>query len=183
MEGTPEQRNMYFFTKIIQSLRLNYKQVSELTGYSQQLISWWIVSDDCKLSNIVKLFEKLGIRIECYYTPLDDSPITYKAQNFDLEIDGNLPKIPGAGLYPAADAFAEILSNCVRLRWLADFIMATSTDLNSFCTAMEYNYFTIYQMFLRDDIKMSRIYDIARKTHQKVNWKLTALASDEGEQK
>lgn len=176
-ETAIEQKNMIFFIKIVKSLGLNYRQFSELTGVSQQLISWWLMVDDCKLSNIISVFDKLGMKIECSYSPLPGSKYVFSSERFSIEIE-DLPAIKTKSDNNKNDVLDEALRKNERLRFLAEFINGLEIGLTSFCKNIGIQYFNIYQWFKKDDIKISKIYDIADKTQQKVNWKLTSLKND-----
>lgn len=169
------QNNMGFFTKLVKSMKLNYKRLSEITGYSQQLISWWISSDDCKYSNIIDIFDKAGISISCHFEPSPDSKYVITQDRYAMRIS-NLPN-----LNPTADNHAELVIDQVlqgngRMRFLAEFIDKTGIGLSGFCTELGVKYFTVYQWFKKDDIKISKIYIAAEKFKQNVIWEVTAKA-------
>lgn len=172
-----EQKNMNFFVKIVKSLKLSYKQLAELTGYSQQLISWWLMTDDCKLSNIIGVFEKLGMKIECSYSPLPGSKYVFTTDKFSIEI-GEIPIIEKISENEKNVVIDEAIEKNGKLKFLAEFIDALGIGLVAFCKNIGYQYFTVYQWFKKDDIKISKIYDIANITQQKVNWRLTSLQKE-----
>jgi len=177
-ETAIEQKNMNFFIKIVKSLKLSYKQLSELTGVSQQLISWWLMADDCKLSNIISIFEKIGMKIECSYSPLPGSKYVFSTEKFTIEI-GELPVIETKSDNDKNLVIDEAIRKNGKLKFLAEFIDGLEIGLVPFCKNIEFQYFTVYQWFKKDDIKISKIYEIANRTQQKVNWKLTSLKKTE----
>jgi len=163
--------NMAFFVSIVRSLNLNYKRLAELTGVSQQLISFWIATDDIKLSRLLDIFDKIGIRLECSFIPISGNTFVTKNDDFTIEI-GDLPQFKPK---PSEknEVIGRMLSNNVRLRFLAECIDNTGMDLVQFCKEMNYQYFTVYQWITKDDIKISRLYEIAKKTRQTLKWKVT----------
>lgn len=172
-----EQRNMYFFEKIVKTLfkNMSYRQLAAETGYSAQNISWWLISDDCKLSTIYSFFAQLNIKIQCYYTPA-------KPEKENLKINTDTSIIIDEGVVinrktasRSNNAIDTAMEKCINMRWLVQFIDDKRWTLEQFSAAIEYKYFTVYEWFRHDDIRISRIYDIARKTGQIVNWKLEQL--------
>lgn len=169
------QSNMSFFTKLVKSMKLNYKRLSEITGYSQQLISWWLSSDDCKYSNIIDIFDKAGISISCHFEPSPNSEFIITQDRYAMRIT-NLPN-----LNPTIDPRAELVIDQVlqgngRLRFLAEFIDRAGIGLTGFSAELGMKYFTVYQWFKKDDMKISKIYMAAEKFNQNVIWEVTAKA-------
>lgn len=170
---TDVKKNMAFFTKILKSLKLNYKQFAERAGISQQLISWWLTSDDCKYSNIVTSFEQIGIDIGCHYEPLPDSKFVVPAipeDNFSIIIDG-VPVVaaedPEQGL-----VINQVLAGNGKLRFLAEFIDGLGLDIRTFSEKIDSNYHVVYSWFKKDDIKISKINLVGDRYQQKVVWTL-----------
>lgn len=166
-------RNLDFFTEIIRNIGLNNNKLAELSGISQQLISYWIGSDDIKMSRLMDLFDRIGITIECSYSPLQERRTIEDSsgdRKFTLEI-GNLPSFSRAP--EKNDVIKEALSGNGRLRFLAEMIDGRYRDLMEFCRQTGLQYFTCYQWFAKDDIKISHIYDIAGRTGNTVSWKVT----------
>jgi len=170
-ENPPKRTNMAFFVTIIRNLRLNYKRLSELTGVSQQLISFWIMTDDAKLSRMTDIFDKLGIELKCSYVPSPGSSLITKGTGFSIEID-NVPEFSRQET-ERNEVIGKILRSDAKLKFLAELIDRSSSGLVQFCKDMGYHYFTVYQWFMKDDMKISKICEIAEKTNQTVNWKIT----------
>ena len=167
--ATPERRNMEFFTKILKSLKLNYKQFSELTGVSQQLISWWLTSDDCKYSNIISSFDKLGIDIACHYEPIPGSNFVIEEDDYSIQID-SLPQLGQAGDNEIGQVIDQVLAGNGKIRFLAELIDGLKMDIKTFSRQIASSYHVVYSWFKKDDIKISKIYLIGDRLQQKVVW-------------
>lgn len=170
-EGNSERQNMAFFVKLLKSLKLNYKQFAEMTGVSQQLISWWLASDDCKYSNIVSAFKEIGIDIACCYEPLPESNYVIAEDKFSIHID-SLPELGRENDAEQGLVIDQVLAGNGKLRFLAELIDGLKMDLKSFSEEIESNYHVVYSWFKKDDIKISKIYLIADKLQQKVVWQI-----------
>lgn len=164
------KKNMAFFTKILKSLKLNYKQFSEKTGLSQQLISWWLTSDDCKYSNIVTSFDQIGIDIGCHYEPLPDSKFVITEDDFSITIDG-VPDMTAEDQEQGL-VIDQVLAGNGRLKFLAEFIDGLGIDIRTFSEKIDSNYHVVYSWFKKDDIKISKINLVGDRFQQKVVWTL-----------
>lgn len=169
--------NMAFFTKILKSLKLNYKQFAENTGISQQLISWWLASDDCKYSNIVSTFEKIGFDIKCHYEPLPDSqfviPSVLPENNYSILIDG-VPIMADED-QERGQVINQVLAGNGKLKFLAEFIDGIGMDIKSFSEKIDSGYHVVYSWFRKDDMKISKINLVADRFQQKVVWTLKSI--------
>lgn len=175
---TDGKKDMAFFTKILKSLKLNYKQFAERTGLSQQLISWWLTSDDCKYSNIVSSFEKIGIDIKCHYEPLPDSrqfviPSVLPENNYSILIDG-VPIMAGED-QERGQVINQVLAGNGKLKFLAEFIDGIGMDIKSFSEKIDSGYHVVYSWFRKDDMKISKINLVADRFQQKVVWTLKSI--------
>lgn len=162
--------NMEFFTRILRSMKLTYRQFAEKSGVSQQMVSWWITSDDCKLKNIISSFEKIGIDISCHFEPLPGSKFVIQEDNYSINID-SLPDLTKKSQAPML-VIDQVLEQNGNLRFIAKLIDGLGLDIKSFCQQLDLSYTAIYQWFKKDDIKISKIYEIADKLQQKVVWDL-----------
>lgn len=164
-----ERQNMEFFIKILKSLKLNYKQFSELTGISQQLVSWWLTSDDCKYSNIISCFDKLGIDIACHYEPIPGGNFVINEDDYSIQID-SLPELGQTQDAELGQVIDQVLSGNGKLRFLAELIDGLKMDIKSFSQHIGSSYHVVYSWFRKDDIKISKIYATGDQLQQKVVW-------------
>ena len=164
-----DQQNMGFFVKILKSLKINYKQFSELTGVSQQLVSWWLSTDDCKYSNIINAFDKLGIDISCHYEPMPDSRYVINEDTFLIQID-SLPQLNTKSETEQCVVLDDVLENDGNLKFLAELIVGLRMDIRSFAQEIDSNYHVVYTWLKKDDIKISKIYKIGNTLQQRVAW-------------
>lgn len=161
-----KNRNMEFLVRIMMKMNLNQREVSERTGYSQQLISYWLKKDNCKYSTIVDLFERMNLKIECSYAMTVE-----RNDEYEVEFNDMLSLADGK----RNQMMDKYLSENRPLRFLALLIKSTNLTLKRFCEEYDLDYTHIYHSLSNDCIKVEQIYDIARKTNTKVKWKLSSL--------
>ncbi len=66
---------MSFFRELVKTvLKINFAQLARRAGVSQQYISYWMCVDDARLSNIINLLAKIGIKLSCKYDVLPIAP-------------------------------------------------------------------------------------------------------------
>ena len=174
-EGKEELLNMSFFTKILKTIGINYTELSEKSGFSAQLICYWIKADDCKLENIKKVFRSLGIAITPSFRAKTKQGILFDTENYNIESE-NISIFVKNGESKVLKMSAEKEGN---LAFLAKFILENGFTLNQFCTIVELNYNLMYRWLEKDDIMISKLYHIAQKMQQRIVWKIEPMEEDQ----
>ena len=78
---------MSFFRELVKTvLKINFAQLARRAGVSQQYISYWMRVDDARLSNIINLLAKIGIKLSCKYDVLPIAPTIINGYNYRLVI-------------------------------------------------------------------------------------------------
>lgn len=169
------QRNMYFLECLLEDLNLNVNKLSKLVGMTQQSIQWWFTVDDGSLRKIKDTLAKIDIRLECSYEenarerPEENDNYTLSIDK-DLQLNIHHRKDTSDTLWRAIEADGNIA-------FLARFIQKQYGDIKTFAERTKIPKPTVYSWFYRDDIKISDINAIARKSSRKVNWSVTAMKS------
>lgn len=175
-EGKSTELRMSFFTTILQSLKIPYTELAKKSGYSQQLISWWIHTDDCKLSNIIKILESVNVKITPSFSPKNNSTVLFSASNFRIEAED-------ISAFIKLDEKGKVLQNSIdhngNLAFLARFIKEQKMPLQQFSNIVELNYNLVYRWFEHDDIMISKLYQIADKLDQTIVWKIEPIKKNE----
>lgn len=178
--GEKDKLRMSFFTTIIESIGIPYYELAKQSGFSQQLISWWISTDDCKYSNVVKILETLNIKITPSFQPKNQTKSIFSSEQYKIEVE-NLPFLLNK------NEKNELLMSCIekngRLAFLAQFIVDQKLNLGTFSSIVEINYNLLYRWLLKDDIKISSLYQIADKMDQTIVWKIEPLKLEKNENK
>jgi len=169
------QRNMYFLKCILENLNLNCHKLSKMVGMTQQSIQWWFTVDDGSLKKIKDTLAKIDICLECSYEgetkerPADN-------ENYTLSIDRDL-QLNIRRKKDVKDTLWRTIENEGNMAFLARFILKQYGDIRTFADSMGIAKPTVYSWFYRDDIKISDINAIGRKSSHKVNWSVTAIKS------
>lgn len=164
-----EKKNMAFFTKILKSMKMNYKQFSERSGVSQQLVSWWLTSDDVRYSKIISAFENLDIDISAKFEPLPGNNFVISENDYSIQIS-SLPVFDNTAEEEPGLVIDQVLAGNGRLRFLAELLDSMKMDIRGFSQNIGSTYHIVYSWFKKDDIKVSNINLIAERFQQKVIW-------------
>lgn len=166
---TDQVRNLQFFDTALSKMNLSYRKVSELTtGISPQRISWWIASDDCNYKTMVSLFEQLNVTLSCAFKPINPNSVNEQISNCSVNLE-NIPEF-GKKEKKTSSVLNDVIYSKGTLAWLAKFIKKQSRTLVDFCNTFNIEYYTLYYCFKKDDIKISRLYEIAQKTQHQLVW-------------
>lgn len=175
----PQHKNMAFFLDIIKRLNLNYTDVARAAGITPQLVAYWINHDDIKFSKLIEVLKALKIRVECVYSDTDDEeeyynkyPWMHDRNHWFYELDMTSLKNYKNELSGKGSVIDNAISSNARLKFLALLIKEMNLSLVEFCEKIKRNYQSMHHCFKVDDIKMSIVYDIARKTGRKLIWNL-----------
>lgn len=185
-EGRTDDRNLAFLENLIESAGYNQKTFSEKVGTTPQAINWiFSVKDDCNLSKVEEFVSVLGFDIKVQFTyPKNNTQATgieanapkkqkYKVgtSGITVIIDGKLNKAT-RHTYPVPK-YIENYPDNGRLCFLKDLLVNKACTLIVFSEETGIPAYSIRQIFLRDNIRVSTIMAIAQKLGLNIIWKLT----------
>jgi len=176
-------RNLNFLIQAMRSLKLTPAAMAKLTGNTPQMINWWFVSDDCRYSTLRESFAKMNIELDCMLQELPDSPFvgckSLDAQVFTggensvvFTLRLNDTFIDLSESQKSSQSILDSLDDSSNMKFLADFIKSHGLNIYSFSRMVSFEYPTMYGFFSRDDIRISRLMEIARNGKLQVNFSL-----------
>lgn len=175
-------KNMNFLVKILKELNINYTDLARAAGVTPQLVAYWIDHDDIKLSRLISALKALNIKIECHFQKIQESNTIELSDNiYDLQmynVHRYKKELPGTGF-----VIENAIASNARLKFLAELVKEMNLSLIEFSEEVDRKYQSMHHCFKVDDIKISIIYDIARKTGRRVRWRLSPLKEDEENQR
>lgn len=175
-------KNMNFLVKILKELNINYTDLARAAGVTPQLVAYWIDHDDIKLSRLISAMKALNIKIECHFQKIQESNTIELSDNiYDLQmynVHRYKKELPGTGF-----VIENAIASNARLKFLAELVKEMNLSLIEFSEEVDRKYQSMHHCFKVDDIKISIIYDIARKTGRRVKWRLSPLKEDEENQR
>lgn len=175
-------KNMNFLVKILKELNINYTDLARAAGVTPQLVAYWIDHDDIKLSRLISAMKALNIKIECHFQKIQESNTIELSDNiYDLQmynVHRYKKELPGTGF-----VIENAIASNARLKFLAELVKEMNLSLIDFSEEVDRKYQSMHHCFKVDDIKISIIYDIARKTGRRVRWRLSPLKEDEENQR
>ena len=177
-EGREDELRMKFFADVVDALGIKYRQLAKISGKSPQTISWWISTDDCKLSTVQETLAAAKVKIEPTYEPKPNKQETVQettiesGKNFSIKIS-NINLIAPARNDSAT--IEKLMKKNGRMKFLADLINSQRMSLFIFCKLTNLNYSMVYRWFQINDIRISHMYDIANKLNQKIIWNVSPI--------
>lgn len=179
--GQEKTLNMSFFIDLYKSLGYNGQTIARAAGMTEQTVNWWIRSDDCKYKNLVYLFQKIGIKLCPHLEQKKDKTTAkqeqkeYKILITDIEIDGGHYKEIRSTKY--LQNIAD--SPTARLNFLAQALDDENYTISTLAEKTKIPAYNIYRWFQTDDIRISKLYDVARKTDMVIIWQIRPLTEEE----
>lgn len=146
-------------------------------GYLQQQINHWYATDDIYLAQLYNIADKQNLKIDIAFDakdPLDqlfEGTIDYGTASVEIGSFANIMEIP-EGLYESAPEILERHKEG-RLKFLADFVIRHRVPYSTFCRKVGVNPAQFKVWMQTDDIKLSKIYAIAKAYGTNIRWKLS----------
>ena len=173
-------RRLSFLTNIFKAYGYNNSMIAKKVGTTQQSMSWsFNVADDCRLSQAEEFLSVLGLDLK-----VEIRKDEKKNRRIDLadkkegnnsgvkySIEGDIigdvhwinPKMP------------DYINECTpdkRMYFLATYIPSLGLNMKQLMEMTDMEMTSLRYIFAKDDIKISRIFDIARSTGGEIIWKV-----------
>lgn len=176
--GENSSRRMYFFDQILKKLGYSYNVLAERSGFSSQLIGWWLVADDCKYSNLVKVLKSINVGIEPTFEDKDNKNQIINVER--CEVRGTLPPAPKKQCKNeiGSEILKKRLEEGGNLKFLAEFIRESGITLSAFSRKIKTDYTCFRRWLTIDDIPVSKLYQIAEAFDKKIIWNITDLTKE-----
>ena len=175
-ENRENERRLAFLHTLIKSRGLTLKAVAEKLGVTQQLLTWiFSVRDDCRLSMAQNIAAVIGYRLEIEFTryPVLLSDTSFQSCNgVSVRVQIDQDDI----ILGRVNPLPEYVRNCKpgdRMYFLACYIDGMNMPITKLCQSMETDMSSIRYIFINDDIKVSKLFQIAQSTGGKITWKLS----------
>ncbi len=175
-ENRENERRLAFLHTLIKSRGLTLKAVAEKLGVTQQLFTWiFSIRDDCRLSMAQGIAAAIGYRLGIEFTkdaamPSDSSFQSSGGVNVRVQIDQDDIILGRANPLP------KYVRNCKpedRMYFLACYMDSINKPITKLCQTMQTDMSTIRYIFINDDVKVSKLFQIAQTTGGKITWKLS----------
>lgn len=166
------ERNMYFFLTILEQLKLKPTEFARLSGCSQQLINWWLLSDDVKYQNIVMSFAKIGYKLEAEFEKPKQEPKVIANVNYIISIGDKIISSPDKTKGKDVTLKAAIERN-KSSAIIARMIYSLNLSINEFCKKYTIDQRLFQEQLTKERIKISLLYKLSKLTGLKIIWKLT----------
>lgn len=176
--GGDTTRRLHFLDQILKTLGYSYNELAERSGYSSQLIGWWMIADNCKYKHLIKVLQSINIGIEPKFEDKEASTEIIKEERYELR--GTLPSLPKK---TAKEDIGSIILN-KRLEeggdllFLAQFIKESGLTLSAFCKKIKTDYTCFRRWISTDDIPISKLYEIADAFDKKIIWNIRDLTKE-----
>lgn len=178
-EGREYEKTLYFIDAILKRMGISWHEFGSAAGFSNQLISWWQVSDNMKLSNVMACFAARNIAIAPEFS---DNAVKTEEMRFDMvddkfEIHGAIPR------KAAETDNSRYVEDCYRDRnrrlwFLAKLIKESGESGRQFAIKAGLSPAVLIRFMENDDIMVRKIYEIASVYGKKVTWRLEAIPED-----
>lgn len=153
------------------------KRLASEAGYVSQQIQYWYKNDNLTIEQLYKIAEAQNLKVEAAIEA--NNPFDNLFEGV-VEIDGTTIEICGVSdLNTTAD---ELFATCPevlerakggKLKFLADFIIRNKMPYSSFGRKVGVNPTQLKLWMELDNIKLSKLYNIAEAFGTKIKWKLT----------
>ena len=174
-EGTTGQRRLAFLVDIYRSLGYTQKAFAEAVGMSQQLLNWYIsVTDDCSISMLERMLAAIGLKVKLR-VELPEK----EAQSKSFDNTGVRSRIEGvfAGITatPTLPPYIQTCAPQSRLFFLRKTIEETGLPAAEFARKCEFDPALLKHYFVHDDMKVSKVYAIAKAMAAEIVWTINPL--------
>ena len=173
---TYEIERLIILDLIRQKTGLALRTLAQDAGFFQQQMNHWYSTDDIYIDQLYKIAEAQKLQIEVSFDakdPLDqlfEGTIDYGTASIEIGSFANIMDIP-EGLYESAP---EILKRHKggKLKFIADFVIRHRVPYSTFCGKVGVNPAQFKLWMEQDDMKLSKIYAIAKAYGTNIRWKL-----------
>lgn len=146
-------RNLRFLVDFMKAAGVGTNQVAQLMGVSRQAVHHWFVKDDMKVSQIQRLFELCGYRIE-----------------FELQKETAVSSLPVRVTMSVVNPAGP-----QRLAFLKNALDRYDVSKESLAARLNVGKTTLYNWFKSDDCFLSYIYAIALVEDMKLDIRIAPL--------
>ena len=174
---TYEIERLIILDLIRQKTGLSLRQLATDAGYFQQQMYHWYDVDDITIEQLYKIADAQGLKVDVSFDakdPMDQlfsGVINYGNASIELGSFEKLTEIP-ADLYVCAPEIPERAKGG-RLKFLAEFVIRHRVPYSTFCRTVGHNPAQFKVWMETDNIKLSKIYDIANAYGTQIKWKLS----------
>ena len=171
-KGDVNDRRLSFVENIIKMKGMNWRQVSAQCGISPQMLSWYVTKDDCYLSILKNILTSIGIKTDL---SLSNSNKQKTPKKYQYMVVGNIMNYDTDN-GSMVDKYPAFIKECIaaggQMKFLADYIVNGSYRVKDICSKIGVTESTLRYYFTQDDIKVSRVYEIADALGEKLIWEL-----------
>lgn len=177
--NTTDTRRLAFLSNIMKAYGHNQKTIADALGCTQQNIYWiFSVRDDCQISRAEEILAICGLTLEIKLenTALGRPAQMLRSASFvsgDVvnRLEADLP----ITLTTRSVNTPDYIRNCpegARMRFLADYINETGRNVALIESKAGMSRGNVVHFFQRDDMAISKLYDIAKGTGAEITWKI-----------
>lgn len=176
--NTTTDRRLSFMTNIFDALGYNKNKIAKLCGTTQQAMSWYFsVVDDCRLSQAEEFLRAIGLDLKVSInrdgkTPrqvLPDVKKTGQNNGVKFTINGDVAKNI-KWINPKMPAYVNACTPDKRLYFLATYLPSVGLPITELMQKCNIDMSSLRYYFTSDDIKISKLFDIARATGGDIIW-------------
>lgn len=176
-EGNTDSRRLAFIDNILKAYGINHKELALKLGCTPQNVYWIFgVTDDCALSRAEQMLAALGLRLQVtlernngVQTPQKLNDAQFVSNNVRNRIQGTLPE----AMKTTARQLPGYITACpdeARLKFLADYILTLGLPAVTIERNAGMTHGNLFNFFKRDDINISKIFDIVQATGGEIVW-------------
>ena len=175
-----QDRKLAFLTNIIYSSGLDMKKVAAKIGTTQQALSWcFSVKDDCRLSRAEEIVNAVGYKLQVSIKKGQNNAPAKVETKLTGNNNGVRFTIEGAdagkiiNYNPKMPEYVNLCPSGARMYWLAQYLPSVGTSITEMMNNCELDLTSLRYIFVKDDIKISQIFQIAKGTGGEIVWKIT----------
>lgn len=182
-ENETANRRLSFLANIFKATGHNYSDIAKLCNTTQQSMSWiFSVMDDCRLSQAEQFLRVIGLDLKVELT-------NKNKQNKEFSLEDKKEGVNSGVHYTIQGDINEILkwtnpkmpdyinecSKDKRMYFLAKYIPNVGMNITELTERFGIEMTSLRYIFQKDDIKISKIFDIARATDAEITWKVNRI--------
>lgn len=179
-ENRVPDRRLSFLQNVFKTLGYTQAKIAELTGTTQQALSWYFsVKDDCRLSQAERFLDVIGYTLKVNIrNPQKQPKIETKTPNegqnkgVKFHIQGDFAEMASWNGRPKP-AYLENCQREARMFWLAQYIQSLNEPITEMMRRCGIDLTCLRYIFVKDDIKISQIFKIASGTDGQIYWNIT----------
>lgn len=177
-------RRLSFLTNIIYSRGYNMKRIAEMIGTTQQAMSWcFSVKDDCRLSFAEEILGVLGLKLSVLMKsdgkipaePLPEEELKGMNNGVRFSLEGDIAKTIQR-INPKMPDYVNECTADKRMYWLAKFLPTVNIPITEMMKRCDFDLSSLRYIFIKDDIKISQIFKIAKGTGADIIWNISNKA-------